>query len=263
MSNFTLKERISSYEDVSSYKLLPRLPIAIVINGRSFSNITSLLDKPFCQLFAKSMYAALIKLVQEIDGAVFGYSFNDEIVIIVRNDQHIETEPWYNNDVQKIASVASSITTLEFNNYINSIDLNLHGEGIFLSKVFAVPNITEAINLMVSKQQLCFKTSIQAACFYELIKSYNKSDIKEMLLDTSFDDKINLLKQECGVDYNSYPLAFRRGVACYRTPQIVQYQGQQSLKNKWFLDMDIPIFTKEHKFLGQIFKSGSDIFRNE
>lgn len=261
MASIKLKDRISGYEEAAQFKLLNRIPLIITVNGRAFSKVTSLLEKPFSTQFAQCMYACLLKLVQEIDGAIFGYCFNDEIVIMVRNDQNLETNSWYDNNVQKIVSVVSSLMTLQFNNYANSIDMNLMGDAIFLAEIFAVPNITEAINVMVSKQQLAFQTSVQSACFYELIKKYNKNDITEMLSNMSYDEKINLLQQECGVDFNEYSLAFRRGAACYRSPTVVNYNGEENIKNKWILDIEIPIFTKEHSFLSQIFKTGSDIFR--
>lgn len=258
-----LKDRVSSYEDSTNFKLLNKLPIIITINGRNFSKVTSLLDKPFSPEFAKSMCSCLLRTIQEIDGAVFGYYFNDEIVIVVRNDQGADTSAWYDNNIQKISSATSSLATLYFNNYASSIDMTLHGEAIFTSKIFAVPNITEAINVMVSKQQLASQISVQSACFYELIKKFNKNDINEMLSGTNYDEKISLLSQECSVNFYDYPIAFRRGVACYRAPQVVHYNGLDAVKNKWVLDDEIPIFTKEHTFLKQILKDGSDIFRKE
>lgn len=260
MSNFKLKERIVAYENAADTKLLPRLPLIITINGRSFSKITSLLDKPYCSKFSECMNSSMLRLVNEVDGAVFAYSFNDEIIIVVRNDQTLETLPWYDNKIQKIASATASITTLHFNNCAASIDLNLMGDPIFLAKAFVVPNITEAINVMVSKQQQSFQSSIHFACFYELLKKYNKEEIREMLSGTSLDEKIDLLLQECNVDFNEYPLEFRRGVACYRSPKIVD---GGTIKHKWILNSEIPIFTRDHSFLGNIFKGGYDIVRHD
>lgn len=259
MSNNKLKDRIATYENAADIKLLPRIPLIININGRSFSKVTSLLDKPYCSKFAECLYSTMLRLVNEIDGAIFAYSFNDEIVIVVRNDQALETVPWYDNKIQKIVSVTSSITTQHFNNCAASIDLNLMSDPIFLSKTFVVPNITEAINVMVSKQQQAFQSSVSFACFYELLKKYNKEEIKEMLAGTSLDEKIDLLNQECGTDFNDYPSEFRRGVACYRSPKLIE----GALKHKWVLNSDIPIFTREHSFLGNIFKGGYDIVRQD
>src|SRR5271170_4068863 len=102
------------------------------------------------------MCGTMIKLAQEIDGAVFLYSFNDEIIVISRNDQNNDTGAWYDNNVQKIVSVAASIATLEFNRLAGINDVQLFGAPVFLAKTFVVPNIVEAINVLVAKQQQCF-----------------------------------------------------------------------------------------------------------
>jgi tRNA(His) guanylyltransferase len=259
MSNLKLKDRIVSYQEASDYKLLPRLPLIITVNGRAFSKGTGLLDKPYCSKFAECIFSTTLRLCSEVEGALFGYQHNDEIVIVARNDQSPETTPWYDNRVQKICSVTSSIATMHFNNCATTIDLNLMGEPVFTSQVFAAPNLAEAINTIIYKQQSNFHTSIQFACFYELLnKKYDKHTIKEMLSGLSIDDKINLLQQECGVDFNGYPAPFRRGIACYKVPTIVE---GDVMKNKWFVNQDIPIFTREQSFLSNIFKNGADIFR--
>lgn len=258
-----LKERIAGYESIYNIKFLPKLPVIITVNGRSFSKITSLLDKPFSKEFAEAMCSAMYKSSVEIEGCIFSYWYNDTITFVLRNDQSHETEPWYENKIQSISSITSSLITLYFNNYANSVDMNLMGDALFTSTSFVVPNINEAINTIIHRQQQAMQDSTHFACFYELIKKYNKNEIKEMLNDTSIDDKINLLKQECDIDFNNYPVAFRRGVACFKGPKIVNYQGENLLKNKWILHSQLPIFTSDQTFLKNIFYSGTDILRND
>jgi len=253
-----LKDRVASYQDSSDYKLLNRLPIVISINGRAFAKATELLDKPYCPKFAECMLSTTVRLCSEIEGALFAYQHNDEIIVVARNDQSPETTPWYDNKLQKICSVTASIATLHFSSCANTIDLNLIGDPIFTSQVFVVPNIMEAINTIVYKQQQNFYTSIQLSCFYELLKKHDKNAIKEMLMGLSVDEKIDLLNQECGVDFNDYPLPFRRGAGCYK----VQKVNDGVIKNKWSANLDLPIFTKDQSFLSNIFKNGSDIFRS-
>jgi tRNA(His) guanylyltransferase len=248
------KERISSFEENTNYKLLTRLPLVITINGRSFSKLTSLLDKPFSNEFAECMYSTMSKLVQEIDGSFFGFASNDEITIISRNDQHADTTPWYDNNIQKIVSVVSSIATYNFNNAAASIEMNVLGDTIFTTNVFAAPSINEVANIAILKQQQAIFKSINFACLYELINKYDRDTIKDMLVGMTFDDKIDLLQEECGTNYNNYPLSFRRGVACYRAPKITQYKEQEVIKSKWLLDMEIPIFSKDEAFIASIFK---------
>ncbi len=257
MNNLKLKDRIDSYQDQSDAKLLNKLPIIIVVNGRSFNKTTSLLDKPYSEKFSEYMLTTALKLCSEIEGAIFAYYHNDEIVIVARNDQSADTSPWLDNKVQKLTSITSSIATLEFNKSIENSDLNLLGESHFHSRVFNVPSISEAVNTIIFKQQQNFYTSIQLACFYELIKKYDKNSIKEMIQGLTFEEKIELLAQECNIDFNQYHPVFRRGAACYRSPKLIG----ENMKNKWIINYDLPIFTKEQSFLLNIFRLGHDLFR--
>ena len=259
MSN-KLKDRIDAYQASADTRLLPRVPIVIAVNGRSFSKLTSLLDKPYCPKFAECILNTMLRLCTDIEGALFAYQHNDEIIIIARNDQGTDTAPWYDNRAQKISSITSSIATLHFNRCATAIELNIMGEAIFSSQVFVVPNIMEAINTLVYKQQYNFQTSIQSACFYELLKKYDKNTIREMLNGLSLDERIDLLQQESQVDFNEYPPSFRRGAACYKVPRVAE---DGTMKNKWFINPDLPIFTKDQAFLTNIFKHGADIFRQE
>jgi tRNA(His) 5'-end guanylyltransferase len=243
----TLKDRIDGLITITNQRLLPKVPVVIVINGRGFNNATALIDKPFSPKLAKALCAAMGALVQEIGGAVFGYQFDDEIVIVSRNDQTLDTQPWCNNDTQKLASIASSITTLHF----NAETVENMASATFYSYAFVVPNITEAINLLVSKQQQAFQSSVYHACHYELLKrNRNENEIADLLKNTSNSDKVALLAQECGIDYdNAYPPVFRRGAACYRAPKTVEYQGVSSTKMGWKLDASLPVFTQATGFL--------------
>jgi len=258
MSN-KLKDRIDAYQSATDYRLLNRVPIIIVINGRGFAKVTQLLDKPYCPKFSECMLSTMLRLCADIDGSMFGYQHNDEVVIVARNDQSPETSPWYDNKLQKICSVTSAIATMHFNECASAIQLNMTGDPVFTSQVFVVPTIGEATNTFVYKQQQNFHTSIQSACLYNLLDKYDKNTIKDMLAGLNIEDKIDLLAQECDIKFNDYPLAFRRGTAAYKVPKVVE----GTMKNKWFLNNELPIFTKDQSFLSNIFKNGADIFRQE
>jgi tRNA(His) guanylyltransferase len=260
MSNLKLKDRIMSYQDASDHKLLNRVPVIISINGRSFAKSTELLDKPYCHKFAECMLSTTLKLCAEVDGSLFAYQHNDEIIIVSRNDQNPDTVPWYDNKIQKICSATAAIATRHFNKCAATVDLDLVGDPIFTSQVFMVPTISEAINTMVFNQQYNFHTSIQFACVYGLLKKYDKNTIKDMLSGLSTDEKIDLLNQECNIDFNEYPTSFKRGAACYKIPKV---NNDGIMKNKWIINAELPIFAKDQSFLSNIFKNGADIFRKD
>jgi tRNA(His) 5'-end guanylyltransferase len=255
-----LKDRIDAYRGAAEYYLTPRLPIIICLNGRSFSKLTSLLDKPYSDRFAECILSTAHRLCVEIEGAVFAYQHNDEIVVLARNDQTVDTLPWFDNKLQKICSITASIATEHFNTCSNALDLNVMGDPQFSSEVFVVPNEKEAINTMIYKQQMNFYTSIQFACYYEMIKKHDKSTIKDMLSGLNVDEKVDLLQQECGVDFNEYPVSFRRGSAIYKVPKLME---DGSIKNKWIVNKELPIFTKDQSFLSNLLHAGTDIIRKE
>jgi tRNA(His) 5'-end guanylyltransferase len=201
----------------------------------------------------------MLKLCYDVEGAIFGYQHNDEICLLLRNNQHHETTPWFDNKLQKICSVSSSIASVHFNNCANTIDLDLLGDPIFTSQVFVVPDLTEATNTMIYKQQHNAYASVNLACFYELIKKYDKDTIKKMINGMNLDDRIELLNQECGIDFNDYPAVLRRGSACYKAPKITT----DGVRNKWIINNNLPIFAKDQNFLNQIFRNGTDIVRTE
>jgi len=254
-----LKDRIEEYINRCDHKFLSRVPIIIIINGRNFAKVTQLLDKPYCPKFAESMLSTTLRLCSDIEGTLFAYQHNDEIVVVTRNDQSNETNSWYDNRSQKICSVTSAIATLHFNKHASSLQLNTTGDPVFTAQAFEVGTVAEAINTLIYKQQQNFHTSIQSACLYNLLTKYDKQTIKDMTAGLGIDEKIDLLSQECGIHFNDYPTSFRRGAAVYKVPKIVN----GAMKDKWYLNPDLPIFTKEQSFLSNLFKNGSDIFRQE
>jgi tRNA(His) 5'-end guanylyltransferase len=244
----TLRERIKSYEDQSDIKLLKKLPVITIVNGRQFKKLTSLLNKPFDINFFEIFTATAIKLMQEIDGSVFSYSFNDEIVIISRNDQTNDTQPYYDNRVQKIVSATASIASIEFSKMAGAKNVDLFGDPIFTSKCFVVPHIGEAINTLIAKQQQCFHIGLYQCCFYNLVKQHDIEIVKETLAKKTVDDKLEILMEDFGIDFNALPLTIRRGVGVYRAVA----EGLDKPRKKIYINTELPVFAKAPEFLKDI-----------
>lgn len=251
-----LKERIDNYASLTNYKLLPKVPIIISLNIRGAQKLTTLINKPYDDRFTECLASTMVRLLSDIEGAVFGYIFSDEIVLVIRNDQNIDQIPWLNNQVQRMVSAISSISTTHFNTYSRSIGLDI-GDVVFITNIFTVPNITETINAIISKQQQNFHKSIEFACLYELLKKgFNKNEIKELMNGLDFDGKVELLKDETGIIFSEYDSKFRRGLACFRVPQVIKIGEEDIIKDKWKLDDQIPTFTSNKEYLRGIFRDG-------
>ena len=252
----SLSDRVLSYVDNSDYLLLKKVPVVIVLNGRSFSKATSLLEKPYAPEFIELMTAAMIKLCQEADGAVFAYTFNDHIVLALRNDQNSTTEAWYGNRLQAIVSAVASIASVEFNRLANERNVKLLGDPIFIAKAFVVPTISELTNVVIHMQQNCFHTALSHAAFYELWKEMGTNKATDMLEGKSSKEKAAILYDTCHIEFNSYPTPFKRGVAAYRVPKF--NPKTKEIKHKLTINDELPIFSQEKDWLLSLLKTGSD-----
>lgn len=251
--------RYLSYENATNYNIIGKIPVIIKIDARSFANISNNITKPFCHktsaLFSKTMFS----LVKQIDGVVFGYHYSDKIILVLRNDKTINTEPWFGNNIQKISSVASSIATYEFlTNYwgINNRP-ELNGNIVFKANTFAVPDINEAINYILYKQFHCMRYAVYETLYY---KFGDKTD--SLLTNKNIEERIKIIN-DAGIDFNSYPTSFRYGVSTYLVPKLIDTNNGQITKLKWIIDFNTPLFSENKNRLTTILNTGSDIFRPE
>jgi tRNA(His) 5'-end guanylyltransferase len=248
----SLKDRVKSYQELSDFKLMKGLPLILVINGRNFSKVSSLINKPFSIDFTSCLAATMLKLIQEVDGSVMGYCFNDEI-IIVSHSENYNAQFWYDGRIQKISSAVSSVGTLEFSKQAKEKNLELLGDPIFLSHVFSLPNIQETINLLISKQNQCFNSAVNSAAYHELSKKYSHVVARDTLNDKTTTEKIEILNEECNIEFESYSLPFRNGVATFRRESLID--GSEQTRKKIVLDVDLPRFSKNQNYLRNIFNS--------
>jgi tRNA(His) 5'-end guanylyltransferase len=210
------------------------------------------------------MSHTMLELVKQVDGTVFGYQQSDEINLLLRNDQTLETDAWFGNRIQKMVAATASIATYEFNNYLSHMHEppDLDGPALFDSKVFALPNITEAVNHLIYRQQDCMRNSVTAAAYAALRRKYDRKSAQDMLDRRSVPEREDLLYDEFGIDFHrSYPSGFRMGIAAYLAPHIVKNEYGETTKFRWILDPNLPRFADDQDFLHGILKTGSDIFR--
>ena len=56
-------------------------------------------------------------LCKNIEGCVLGYTQSDEITLILCDYKNLNTGAWFDYNIQKLASVSSSLGTLAFNRF--------------------------------------------------------------------------------------------------------------------------------------------------
>lgn len=120
MDKSDLAKRMKVYESVSKTKLVPRMPVIIRIDGKAFHTFTKGFRKPFDKILIKSMQDTMKYLCENIQGCVLGYTQSDEITLVLVDYSKLYTCSWFDNEVQKICSIAASMTAMAFNKFFKS-----------------------------------------------------------------------------------------------------------------------------------------------
>jgi len=261
MSFESLGDRQKSYETNHNYLLTGRLPVIIRVDGIGFSTVTSKLPKP-SEDFSYCMANTLAYCIKAMQGAVFGYTQSDEITFIIKNDQSLESQPWLQNRVQKIVSRSASLATKGFEVAGDLLEapLDLVGDPLFDARVFVVPYLGEAVNNLIWRQQDCRKNAISMAAQTHLGAKKGRKTALNILHQKNSQQRLDLLREECQIEFEEfYPMSFQHGIGIYKIPT----PHEETFRNKWTLNFDLPWFASNQDFLYNILTNGSDLFRSQ
>lgn len=234
----SLGDRMKDYENCFRLKIPKKSNVMIRIDGKSFHTFTRKCDRPFDVKLSDAMINTMKSLCEEISGAKFGFTQSDEISILLSDRNDILTQPWFDNNLQKIVSISSSMATAYFNKYYGSTDKF----ALFDSRVFVLPK-EEITNYLIWRQQDATRNSKQMAAranfSHKQCDKKNCNTLQEMLFT------------EKGINWNDYPTRFKRGTSTYKESRtIVQNTGDEPIiRNCWVVDMETPIFTQDREFV--------------
>ena len=255
MDKTSLGNRIKKYENVTDIRLMCRAPVIVRVDGKGFSRWAKKmkLDRPFDVDFSTAMQYAMTQTAQSIEGCVFGYTQSDEITFILRNNQSLESEPWFANRVQKIVSIVASLTTVHFN---RSTQMHLKDFScqfpiaVFDARVFTVPSLNETINVLVWRQNDATKNSISTTTYHEVSKVLGKGTTRKRMHGLNSNQQQELLFQEANVNWNDLPVWCKRGIVCYKEPYCIEgNDGETYERKKWVIDAETPVFTQNREWL--------------
>jgi len=248
---------MKKYESNFDITLTNRLPVIIRLDGKGFSKFTKKIDaeKPFDNRLSDWMANAMKNVASKIEGCVFGFTQSDEITLVLRNDQSLETVPWFGNRLQKICSITSSMITANFNAEIfnshqQETDLPL---AYFDARAFVVPNIDEMINCLIWRQQDCTKNSISCACYYEVAKLRGKKTTRKTMEGLNKKQQQELLFSETGINWNDYATRFKRGIGCRKVEKNYCNDEVVYTRSVWGFDYELPIFSTNRDYLKNIY----------
>ena len=254
------------YEQIPKTKLMRRCPVAIRVDGKAFHTFTRGFHKPFDEILIKSMQETMKYLCENIQGCVLGYTQSDEITLILVDYKELTSSAWFDQEVQKICSIAASMATMAFNkffrdnvgdylyenyddqylaDYIKTLQNAVDKGAMFDARCFNIPK-EEVTNLVYWRQLDASRNSIQMvgqACFsHKELQNKSCNDIQDMLMTKK------------GINWNDLPTYQKRGSCCVRNKIVIESDGvmvtaqlrdTSKSENEWIIDTDIPIFRNE------------------
>jgi tRNA(His) guanylyltransferase len=143
------------YEDRTRFMLPRRTYTILRLDGRAFHTVTKNMQRPFSLAFAEEMAATAIKLCQEVSGTVFAYTQSDEISLLLQDFESIGTQPWFDGNIQKMASVSAGIASRHFSTWMGV-------EAEFDCRVFTIPDPVEVANYFLWRQRDAWRNAILA-----------------------------------------------------------------------------------------------------
>lgn len=161
MTKDPMGDRFKRMELVTQGWLQRRTPVICRIDGKSFHSWTSKLSKPYDEGLMGIMSETLQYLCNSVQNCVFGYTQSDEISLLLIDYEKFETEQWFGGNIQKIASVTSSLTTGYFNGEIKKHIKELMPIAFFDARVFNVPK-EDVNNYFLWRQRDATRNSIQS-----------------------------------------------------------------------------------------------------
>ncbi len=151
-------------------------------------------------------------------GAQAAYTQSDEITLSWHYDDY-DTEMFCGGRIQKLNSHLASRASVRFNKLLaDYIPEKVGDEPTFDSRIFNVPNQTEATNQFLWREQDASKNSISMAArayySHNEIKNKNGPQMQEMLFQK-------------GVNWNDYPNFFKRGTFIVKTRGCTPFSAEE------------------------------------
>lgn len=265
------------YEQIPKTKLMRRMPVIIRIDGKAFHTFTRGFQKPFDEVLIKTMQETTKYLCENIQGCVLGYTQSDEITLVLVDYQRFETSAWFDYEVQKMCSIAASMTTMAFNKFFmknvnewRENNLPNYSEGgtnehvdeklmelcncywkalekgaMFDARVFNIPK-EEVTNCIYWRQLDASRNSVQmvgqANFSHKELQNKSCSNIQDMLMEQK------------GINWNDFPTHQKRGT-CVIKEEYLPYDAapgyedcdinEADYRTRWVIDTEIPIFKGE------------------
>ena len=273
------------YEEIPKTKLMRRCPVAIRIDGKAFHTFTRKFEKPFDEVLIDTMQETMKYLCENIQGCVLGYTQSDEITLILIDYKKLNSDAWFDYEVQKMCSIVASMATMAFNKFfikvthkhfeeeLRTLD-NKISDGKFV-RLDEISNLENKYDKYVNKfytamfDARCFnipKEEVTNLIYWRQLDASRNSI--QMVGRANFSHK-ELQNKSCnqkGINWNNLPIYQKRGSCCIKDKNykpVVCEDGEihelisKTLRSYWTVDKEIPIFKGEgRKYIDRLINVG-------
>ncbi len=208
----SLEDRMKAHEGVEAGRRLEtQLPAVARVDGRSFSAFTRSLAKPFDPRLSRLMIETARHLLRE-SGACIAYTQSDEITLVYFEDDP-KTQRWFGSRVQKMCSQLAAQATAAFNHLLPEAlpekfaTRSLANLPTFDARVWSVPSLAEATNVLVWREQDATRNSVEMAA---------RSEFSQGQLHEKSQREMLAMLRDVGVVWDDYPAYFQRGTYLQR-----------------------------------------------
>lgn len=111
----SLWNRMKSYEVISDFRLLRKIPVILRIDGRAFHTFTRWFEKPFDQWLIDWLVESTISTCKEIQWFKLAYCQSDEISILLTDFETHDTQAFFDYRINKINSIVAAKFSNAFN----------------------------------------------------------------------------------------------------------------------------------------------------
>lgn len=202
-----LGDRMKQYESEGMIYFPPHTYVMARLDGRAFHTWSKGLKRPYDEGLTRLMIETTLHLVEE-SGAITGYTQSDEITLLFYTGEK-PCEMFMGARKDKLVSLLASIATAKFNSKVAEyVPAKTGVLAHFDCRVWTVPSAMEAANVFVWRELDAIKNSVSMAA--QSVFSHDE------LNNVGAEDKIRMLREQKGIDYDEYPVSFKRGTYVQR-----------------------------------------------
>lgn len=239
--NDSLGNRIKGYEDTWRLSLPRRFPLLLRLDGKAFSSYTAKCKRPWDENINEVMDLTAKALCTQLQTVQIAYIQSDEITLLLHGYKRFNSQPWFDNNLQKMVSVAASIAGATFTANSGLIWDDEIKPAYFDCRAFVLPE-SEVCNAFLWRQQDASRNSVQmlARSLYSHKECNNKnnSELQEMCFQK-------------GSNWNDIPTKYRRGRCVLRELYEVESPSGTVQRSRWVVDNEIPIFSQDRDYINK------------